>query len=503
MDGAGKAGNAGRRWVSIALGPALFLLTELLFRPTLGLSPELSAAHPDASPELVRHALAATLWIAAWWFTEAIPIPATSLLPLVLFPALGLGTAPDVSRQYAHEIIFLFLGGFLLALAMERTGLHERVAIRIIRIFGQGRRALVLGFMVATAVMSMWISNTAATLMLLPVALSVLGSTKEGDLETIDAAFPVALLLGIAFAANIGGLGTPVGSPPNIIFQNVYREKTGNEIGFGQWMLYGVPLIVVLLPLTWWFLARRLGSHRVAEDVELPSLGARSRPQTWVMATFLVTVALWLTRGDFGPIEGWGGRLAAHGIVLRDSTVAIAASLVLFVAPGSRGRPILDWSVAPRLPWGVLLLMGGGFAISRAFDHSGLTLWIGSQIEGVGHLQVPPTLLLVLLLAFIVAVSIAVTEFASNTASASILLPILFGVSMALGPDRFPPESLMVSCALACTTGFAVPAGTPPNAIVFATERISIRRFIRTGLVIDLLSLVAIVLLVGGRTLFS
>ena len=487
------------RWFAVGLGPLLFLLVELFFQPEL--SAELVAAHPSASPDLVRHALAATCWIAAWWFTEAIPIPATSLLPLVLFPLLGLGGAAQVSRQYGHELMFLFLGGLLLAVAMERTGLHKRVALRIIRTFGSGRRALVLGFMVATAVMSMWISNTATTVMLLPVALAVLVSTEggrtleAGESPPRDLRFPVALLLGIAFAANIGGLGTPIGSPPNLIFQSIYREKTGLEISFISWMSYGVPLIVVLLPLTWLFLVRGIAKRGADDDIELPKLGSIDRDQVWVLIVFCVTATLWVTRGNFGALHGWGTRLEAHGILVRDSSVAIAAALVLFVVPRRAGGRILDWSVAPRLPWGVMLLLGAGFAISGAFDHSGLTLWIGSQIEGFGQLAWTDTALLLALLTTIVAVSIVVTEFASNTASANILLPVIFGVSVVLGPERFPPDLLMISCALACTTGFAMPAGTPPNALVFATERISIGRFARTGLVIDALSLVLIVAL--------
>lgn len=477
------------RWLRIALGPALFVAVELFFRPVLELSPELRAANPDASAELVRHALASTLWIAAWWFTEAVPIPVTSLVPLVLFPLLGLATAPEVSGRYAHEILFLFLGGFLLAIAMERTRLHERIAVSIVRFFGSGRRAVVLGFMVATAVLSMWISNTAATLMLLPVALAVLGSD---DRERVDEPFAVALVLGIAFAANIGGLGTPIGSPPNIIFQNVYLEKTGEEVGFGEWMSFGVPLVLVLLPFTWWLLVGRVERDarcRVPEVAE----GAMTRDQRWVLMTFLVTALLWTTRGDLGGLRGWGSRLAEHGIVLRDSTVAIAASVVLFVAPSRDGRPILDWSLARKLPWGVLLLMGAGFAISAAFDRSGLTLWIGAQIEGFGSLAADPAVLFVVLVAAVVAASIVVTEFASNTASSNILLPVVFGVAVALGPETFPPKLLMVGCALACTTGFAVPAGTPPNALAFATERVSIGRFVRTGLLVDLASLVLLV----------
>lgn len=479
----------------ILLGPALFLLVELLFKPDFVLTVELAASHPLASARALTHALAVTLWIAAWWFTEAVPIPVTSLLPLALFPLLGLGSAPEVSRQYGNEIIFLFLGGLLLGAAMEKTGLHERVAVRIIRIFGTGQRAIVLGFMVATACMSMWISNTATTVMLLPVALAVLQSREPNSSRKVDSGFAVALLLGIAFGANIGGLGTPIGSPPNIIFQNVYRAKTGLDISFARWMLYGIPLILVLLPLSWLFLVRKLDQLTPVSPNELPRFGSLSRAQAWVFWIFMITATLWITRGDFEAWQGWGSRLEAYDVHVKDSTVAIVAAIALFIVPTEAQRPVLDWSVAPRLPWGVLLLMGAGFAISGAFDSSGLTIWIGNQILGFGQLPWHDNFLLLVLLITIVGASILVTEFASNTASANILLPIIFGVSAALGPERFPPDILMVSCALACTTGFAVPAGTPPNALVFSTERISIKRFVRTGLWIDLLSLVLIVVM--------
>lgn len=491
-----------RRWFSMALGPALFLLVELLFRPELQLSEELIAAYPSASPVLVRHALASTLWIAAWWFTEAIPIPATSLLPLVLFPALGLGESRDVARQYGHELMFLFIGGLLLAMAMERTGLHRRVALRIVRCFGSSRRALVLGFMVATATVSMWISNTATTMLLLPVALAVLSTTEDDEGCGVDGAFPVALLLGIAYAANIGGLGTPIGSPTNLIFQSVYHEKTGVEVSFVRWMGYGLPLVVVLLPLTWLYLVRGF-ARGSGSAIDLPRFGPMTRDQRWVTVVFSLTALAWVTRGGFGDLPGWGPRLAEHGVRLTDSTVAVTAALVLFLVPSRSTGRILDWRVAPRLPWGVLLLLGAGFAISQAFDTSGLTLWIGTQIESFGELDWNPTVLLLALLVTVVGVSIAITEFASNVASASILLPILFGVSVALGPERFPPDLLMVSAALACTTGFAMPAGTPPNALVFATERISILRFARTGIAIDLLSLVLIVAMMMARHLLA
>lgn len=491
---------APQRWLGIALGPLLFLCVELYFRPTL----DPIATNPAASAEAVRHTLAATLWIAAWWFTEAIPIPATSLLPIVLFPLLGLAPATEVTRHYGHEIVFLFLGGLLLALAMERTGLHERVALAILRVFGRERRRLVLGFMVATALISMWISNTATVVMLLPVALAVLARDEVAlgpdAPRPVDAVFPVALLLGISFAANIGGLGTPLGSPPNMIFQSLYEQKTGLTVGFGEWMLYGVPLIVLLLPLAWLLVVRRIPRDAGPLEIDLGVRGKLTFEQRTVLSVFLVTAFLWVTREDLGPVRGWGTHLAALGVRVEDSTVAVLASLVLFGITSAARRPILDWTfAAPRIPWGVLLLMGSGFAISQAFDKSGLTVWIGAHIEAIGGLDLPPTALFLFLLTAVVTITIVVTEFASNTASASILLPVVYGVAIALGPERCPPDLMLIGCAIACTTGFAMPAGTPPNALIFGTGRISMGRFVRAGLVVDVLAIVAIVAVVGGR----
>lgn len=509
-DAPGRAAGAAAprtRWRALALGPLAFLAVEILFRPALGPVP----GNATASPEAVRHTLAATVWIATWWFTEALPIAATSLLPIVLFPALGLATATEITRHYGHEIVFLFLGGLLLAHAMERTGLHERVALAILRRFGRDRRRLVLGFMVATAAISMWISNTATAVMLLPVALAVLGRDEHASLPgeagpdgapAVDAPFPSALLLGIAFAANIGGVGTPLGSPPNLVFQSVYEQKTGVSIGFLEWMQYGVPVVLLMLPCAWWIAVRRLPRGAAPLEVDLAPRGPLTFEQRTVLVVFLVTACLWITRGDLGPVQGWGALLEERGVRVEDSTVAILAALVLFGITSVTRRPILDWSVAaPRMPYGVLLLMGSGFAISSAFDKSGLTVWIGGHIEAFGTLDLPPAALFLVLLALIVSVTIVVTEFASNTASAGILLPVVYGSASALGPERFPPDLLMVACAIACTTGFALPAGTPPNALVFGTGRISIARFVRRGLVVDALALVAIVVVVGGRIL--
>ncbi len=489
-------------WVKIALGPIAFAAVELFVRPSLGgsgsdLQGGLIEVPAGASALLARHALAATCWIAVWWITEALPIAVTSLLPLALFPILQLGSPAEVSGAYANEIVFLFLGGLLLAQAMERTGLHRRIALAIVGVFGNQPRSLVLGFMVATAALSMWISNTATTVMMIPVALAVLDSREAGPSQSTDRPFAIALLLGIAFAANIGGFGTPIGSPPTIVFQSIYQQKTGDTVSFGEWMLYGVPLIMVMLPTTWWILVRGLPA-RLEGDVERPvEKSPMTSDERTVAVAFGVAAFLWLTRGGFGPVVGWGTLLERIGIDVRDSTVAIGVVIALFVVSVGRRGKILDWDDASaKLPWGVLILLGAGFAISSAFDRSGLTLWIGQWIAGVGHLGVPDALLFPLLLTAIVIVSIVVTEFASNTASAGILLPVVFGASAALGEEQFPAKLLMIGCALACTAGFAMPAGTPPNALAFATGRIPIQRFVRVGLMVDAVGLILIVLLI-------
>ena len=493
----------------ILLGPLAFLLVEAFVRPGSGGPDDLFSGSPGASAAATRHALAVTAWVAVWWVTEALPIAVTSLLPLVLLPLLGLGTPAEVSREYGNEILFLFLGGLLIAEALETTGLHERIAHRIVGVFGRERRRLVLGYMIATAFLSMWISNTATAVMMLPIALAVLNQRTDradesplappGTAHDSEPRFAVALLLGIAYAANIGGFGTPIGSPPTVVFQSIYEQKTGEVIGFARWMLFGVPLILALIPLTWWALVRRLAPGEMVELPEARTTGPLTRDQRIVGITFATAAALWLTRTGLGPLPGWGSMLAERGLVVADSTVAIVAAIALFCARGANGDPILSWTKSsPRLPWGVLILMGAGFALSAAFDRSGLTLWIGQGIATVGQFGAPDAALFAALLVTIVAASIFITEFASNTASASILLPIVFGASAALGEDRFPPDLLMVACALACTAGFAMPAGTPPNALVFGTGRVPIQRFVQFGLLIDACALVAIVLLVGG-----
>lgn len=488
----------------LALGPLLFALAEW----TLGWTGVMDAG--------ARHALAATLWIATWWLTEALPVGVTALLPLVVFPVLGLGEVGEVSSRYADGIIFLFLGGLILAQAMENTGLHRRVALGIVGLFGRTERGLVFGLMAATAFLSMWISNTATVVMILPVVLAVLVSRRrqgekpcadESIAPRVDDPLATAMLLGVAFAANIGGFGTPIASPPTVVFQSIYEQKTGESVSFAQWMAYGVPLIVVLLPLVWWLLTRRLPPAATGPDLAAQDRGPLAPPEKLVAWVSVVAATLWVTRGGLGPLPSWGDALAANGWFVQDSTIAVAVVVVLFSASACSRAPFLRWDeVAAKLPWGVLLLMGAGFAISSAFDSSGLTAHIGSGVASIGGLGASSAATFSLLVVTVVAISILLTEFASNTASASILLPIVFGacvaIEQAVGVGAAPPLLIMVACTLACTAGFAMPVGTPPNALAFSTGRISMRRFVSTGLVVDLMSLVAISLMLAAWHLF-
>lgn len=474
--------------VGLVAGPLLFFVTRWVAGPDLG-------AGSTGGAMGAGDALACTIWIAIWWMTEAIPVALTSLLPLVLFPLTGLASPSSVAKAYGDDVVFLFLGGLLLAQCMVETGLHRRIAMRIVAAFGRRPRRLVLGLMVATAGLSMWLSNTATAVMMLPVALAIVGASGEGQGKK-DAPFAVAAVLGIAFAANIGGLGTPIGSPPAALFQSVYRSKTGLEFGFAQWMLFGVPLIVMLLPITWWWLTRSLEDTEIAAAETPAEKTPLSSAERWTAGVCASAACLWVTRTGLGPLSGWGALAESHGVMATDATVAVAAVIFLASISAHRGLGIMNWEATVRvLPWGVLLLMRAGFAISDTFDRSGLTAWFGDGIAQLSRANVPRALLFPMVLSAVVALSLVVTEFASNTASASLLLPVVFSAAMAAPAGTVPPDLAMIGCALAATTGFALPAGTPPNALAFATGRVSIRRFARMGVGVDLISGVLIVAL--------
>jgi sodium-dependent dicarboxylate transporter 2/3/5 len=436
--------------------------------------------------------------MAAWWMTEAIPIPATALLPLGLFPMLGVLTPSEASEPYANEQIFLFMGGFLMAVTMEKWGLHKRIALRIMAFVGTSPSRLVLGFMLATAFLSMWISNTATAAMMLPIAIAVGAMFRPLDQEG-PYEFGTALMLGMAYAASIGGVATLIGTPPNAVLAAAASEILDVEIGFFQWMGVGLPIVIVMLPLTWILLTRVLyppgpiaGDASAIIEEETAALGAPGRGEMITGAVFVLTALAWVLRSE-KSIEG----ITIPGIQtwapnVGDSTIAMAAALLLFIIPVNwrKGEFTLDWPTARRIPWGVLVLFGGGLSLARAMEVSGLAAWIGSAVSALEAVPV------VLILAFVAALVVFLTEVTSNTATATMAMPIMAGAAIGLGMD---PLVTMSAAALAASMAFMLPVATPPNAIVFGSGYITIPQMSRAGLVLNLCAIVVIT--IAGSTL--
>ena len=473
-------------WSGLLLGPLGALLVYALL-PAAHLSP------PG------RATAAVAVLMAVWWLSEAIPLSATALLPLLLFPLTGAQSIAAAAAPYASDVIYLFLGGFVLGLAMERWGLHRRIALTTILLVGTGPHRVVGGFMLASALMSMWVSNTATTIMMVPIAMSVIRmvavahaprGTPDDQARSPDPNFDSTLLLGIAYAASIGGVATLIGTAPNAILKGFVETTLGRQLGFAQWMLLGVPLVAVTLPITWVYLTRvsqpvRLKSipgGRGFFRAELRALGPMSTGEWVVFAVFMTTVALWLTRP---LIQRWavGGGTPLAG--LNDASIAIFAALALFVIPIRPRERIfaMDWATAERLPWGVLLLFGGGLSLAAAITANGVDAYFGGLLGGLGHL---PVWLAVLLVCTLV---IFLTELTSNTAVTTALLPVLAAGAPALGVD---PLRLVVPAAIAASMAFMLPVATPPNAIVFASGRITISQMSRAGLGLNLICIAII-----------
>ncbi|MCA9292205.1 MAG: DASS family sodium-coupled anion symporter [Phycisphaerales bacterium] len=428
-----------------------------------------------------RTAAIATL-VAWWWLSEALPLPATSLVPFVALPWLGVMSPTAAAAPYAHPVIFLFMGGFMMALAMERWGLHRRIALTIMLGVGSRQPMLVAGFMIASALLSMWISNIATTVMMLPTVLSVIGVVEQRIGKT-QPQLAIASLLGIAYAASIGGIATPIGTAPNGILLGVLNERFGFEVAFAHWMMLGAPLALVMLVVTWLLLTRFL--HPLPNDEipggrdfirqELRALGKTSHAERIVMYVFFCAVFLWIFRK---PLEGAVPILAA----LEDSTVAIIAALALFIIPVDlRNRVFtLDWETAVKLPWGVLLLFGGGFSLASAFKASALDQAIGDQFAQLGHW---PTWALVLA---VTGVIVFLTELTSNTATATIFVTLLAGIAVGLGVD---PLLLCVPAAIGASFAFMLPVATPPNAVVFGSGRLHVMQMARAGILLNLIGI--------------
>ncbi|HHH31096.1 MAG TPA: SLC13/DASS family transporter [Polyangiaceae bacterium] len=442
-----------KRTIFLALGPALGVVLGLGLFAT-GLSAKASWC------------AGVTAVCATWWVTEPIPIPATSLIPFGVFPLVGVLGHTEVATSYGHSLILLLLGGFMLSMAMEKSGAHRRLALGMVRLVGGvGGRRLVLGFMVAAAALSMWISNTATTLMLLPVALAVIDQADDENLT-------VPLLLGMAYSASVGGIGTPVGTPPNVILMGVYQEQTGKEISFLSWMTIGVPIVLAMLPLMWLWLTRQLGAAKGA--LTLPHPGPWRPAERRVLVVFGLTAVAWVTRSD--PAGGWSAVIGATGS--GDATVALAAVVALFLIPDGEGGQLLDWPTASKIPWGLLILFGGGIAIARGFGESGLSAALG---EVLSALTTWPLLLMLIIIALSVTF---LTEVTSNTATTSLLMPILAAAATAAAVD---PRLLMVPAAISASCAFMLPVATAPNAIVFGTDRFTTRRMAGEGFVLNLL----------------
>jgi sodium-dependent dicarboxylate transporter 2/3/5 len=438
--------------------------------------------------------------MALWWMTEALPLAATSLLPLVLLPLLGVTHIGNAAAAYADKVIFLFMGGFLLALAVEKCGLHRRLALLTVRAMGARQKRLVAGFMAATAFLSMWLSNTATAAMMLPIGMSLVGLAHDQEPKGTHAMvssspFGAAMMLGIAYAASLGGMATPIGTPPNVILVG-YLDKQGIALGFAQWMLFGVPLAAVLTVLAWAllvFVLHPLGAREIAggSDLiaqQLRELGKMTLGEWIALCAFLLAVSLWIARSLLNAWDGapaWAATASRVLNALDDAGIAIGTALLLFVIPvhPSRGEFALDWRTAARLPWHVLLLFGGGLSLASAMGMSGLDAWIGRQVAGVGAL---PLAGLVALICFVLVI---LGELASNTAIAATFLPIVGGVAVGAQVD---PAMLTIAAALAASCGFMLPVATPPNAIAFGTGQIRMGQMVRAGLALDLASVAAI-----------
>ncbi|GGE60100.1 di- and tricarboxylate transporter [Streptosporangium jomthongense] len=457
--------------IGLFLGAGLLLMTVLL-------------PPPESMSVEAWSALGLMLLMATWWSTEAIPIPATALLPIVLIPGLGLGSISQATSPFAHPIIFLFLGGFTLGLAMQRWNLHRRIALMTLNAVGNEPKRQIAGFMLATAFLSMWVSNTATAIMMLPIGMSVIGMMGNGQPENVQR-YATALLLAIAYSASIGGVATLIGTPPNALLAAYLSETQGVSVGFAQWMLLGVPVSLVMLALVWWWLTRadfgltrQEGTSQAIRD-ELAALGPMNHGEKLVALVFVVTASAWI----FRP-------LLSAGIMpwLTDTGIAVSAAIAMFIIPVSTREQtfVLDWETAKGIPWGVLLLFGGGLAMAGVISSSGLAEWIAASM---GVASVLPLIVMIML---VVTVIIFLTEVTSNTATAAAFLPLLGALALS---QEVSPLLLTVPAAIAASCAFMMPVATPPNAIVFSGGHMKIGDMIRAGFALNIAGIVVVTLL--------
>jgi sodium-dependent dicarboxylate transporter 2/3/5 len=455
------------------IGPALFLFVLLFLKPT------------DLGAEGLAM-LAVTAWVAVWWITEAIPIAVTALLPLVLLPALGALPMMNTASSYSHPMVLLYMGGFMIAMAIEKWNLHKRIALNTISFIGTNIQQIILGFMVATAFLSMWISNTATSLMMLPIAIAVVTQLSPSGALQKQAPSKIgkALMLGIAYSASIGGISTLIGTPTNIILAGVVKEIYGYEISFSKWMLFGFPIALILLVISWLYLTRIAypfeksfsvvgGKEEIQKQLVL--LGPMSIEEKRISWVFGLVSLAWISRTFL---------LQELIPAIDDTMIAIAGVVVLFVLPSSDLKTkLLDWKTAERIPWGILLLFGGGLSLAEGFKVTGLAAWIGNQFVFLDFIAFG------LFLLIIIAAVNFLTEITSNVATASMILPILSAVSYSMGVHPF---GLMVGAALAASCAFMLPVATPPNAVVFGSGYLTIPDMFKAGIWMNILSILII-----------
>jgi sodium-dependent dicarboxylate transporter 2/3/5 len=431
-------------------------------------------------PPEVCWTAALTLFCAILWITEALPIPVTALIALALFPAVGVLTPAQVGQAFGSPTVLLVLGGFILSASMVASGAHRRVALGMVNLIGgTSSRRVVFGFMCASAFLSLWISNAATSLMLLPVAMAVLERADDPKLAT-------PLLLGMAYAASIGGLGTPIGTPANLVFIQVYGDSTGTDVSFFAWMRWGVPVALLLLPVCFLWITRGL-THR--EPIALPASGNWRRAEKRVLIIFAVTAVAWMTRSQ--PFGGWSALFGLPDI--SDANIAVLAAISLFIVPDGAGGRLLDWDDANRIPWGILILLGSGFTIASAFTESGLSAILGEALTGLSALPV------IVMIAALCLVVTFMTELTSNTATTALLMPVLAAAALATGLD---PILLMLPAALTASCAFMLPTATTPNTVVFSTGRFPIKKMAGEGVVMNLLG-VAVVSLASYVLLYT
>lgn len=455
--------------LGLVLGPVSFILILFFF-------------HPEGLSEQANAVLASTIWIAIWWITEAIPIAVTALLPLVLFPLSGGLDLPSTSASFGHKYVFLYMGGFIIAIAIEKWNLHRRIALNIINLIGSDVRKIILGFMVATAFLSMWISNTATSVMMLPIGLAIIKQLQDNPntVEDENQTFGKALMLAIAYSASIGGVATLIGTPPNLVLAGVVLDTYGYEITFMQWFAFGLPISIILIFICWKYLTKYAFTFKQKsfpggkQEIQrlLSTLGSISYEEKVVTFVFALTAFCWITRSFL---------LQKLLPGLDDTIIAIFFAIVLFLIPSKKkGEQLINWEEAVKMPWGIILLFGGGMALAKGFETSGLAAWIGGQMTSLSGMPI-----LVLILVLIAAVNF-LTEITSNLATTAMLLPVL--APMALTID-IHPFVLMVGTAVAASCAFMLPVATPPNAVVFGSGYLRIPDMVGKGFFMNIISI--------------